>query len=95
MMRPLSTPDKPQATDTTGGVEAVERALRVLDSFEPGDTGLSLKEVADRSGVNKATILRRKARPFTFSAATPAFVFTVSIRTGLRGIMSKKARSFR
>ena len=58
MMRPLSTPDKPQATDTTGGVEAVERALRVLDSFEPGDTGLSLKEVADRSGVNKATILR-------------------------------------
>ena len=51
-------PDKPQASDTTGGVEAVERALRVLDSFEPGDAGLSLKEVADRSGVNKATILR-------------------------------------
>ena len=51
-------PDKPQALDTTGGVEAVERALRVLDSFEPGDAGLSLKEVADRSGVNKATILR-------------------------------------
>ncbi len=51
-------PDKPQAPDTTGGVEAVERALRVLDSFEPGDAGLSLKEVADRSGVNKATILR-------------------------------------
>ena len=58
MMRSRSTPDKPQAPDTTGGVEAVERALRVLDSFEPGDTGLSLKEVADRSGVNKATILR-------------------------------------
>ena len=51
-------PDKPQALNTTGGVEAVERALRVLDSFEPGDAGLSLKEVADRSGVNKATILR-------------------------------------
>ena len=51
-------PDKAQASDTTGGVEAVERALRVLDCFEPGDTGLSLKEVADRSGVNKATILR-------------------------------------
>ena len=32
--------------------------LRVLDCFEPGDAGLSLKEVADRSGVNKATILR-------------------------------------
>ncbi|WP_171101194.1 MULTISPECIES: IclR family transcriptional regulator [unclassified Ruegeria] len=51
-------PDKPRSSDTTGGVEAVERALRVLDCFEPGDTGLSLKEVADRSGVNKATILR-------------------------------------
>ena len=51
-------PDTPKAKDTTGGVEAVERALRVLDSFKPGDAGLSLKEVADRSGVNKATILR-------------------------------------
>lgn len=51
-------PDKSQAPDTTGGVEAVERALRVLDVFVPGDTGLSLKEVASRSGVNKATILR-------------------------------------
>ena len=51
-------PDTPKAKDTTGGVAAVERALRVLDSFVPGDTGLSLKEVAVRSGVNKATILR-------------------------------------
>jgi len=51
--------DKPQAPDTIGGgVEAVERALRLLDCFVPGDTGLSLKEVANRSGVNKATILR-------------------------------------
>ena len=51
-------PNKPQAPDTAGGVEAVERALRVLDCFEPGDAGLSLKELADRSAVNKATILR-------------------------------------
>ena len=51
-------PHKPQAPETTGGVESVERALRVLDSFMPGDAGLTLKEVADRSGVNKATILR-------------------------------------
>ncbi len=50
--------DKSQPADTTGGVEAVERALRVLDVFVPGDTGLSLKQVSDRSGVNKATILR-------------------------------------
>jgi DNA-binding IclR family transcriptional regulator len=50
--------DKPQEPDTAGGVEAVERALRVLDCFVPGDAGLSLKEVAGRSGVNKATILR-------------------------------------
>ncbi len=51
-------PDKPRSPDANGGVEAVERALRVLDIFEPGDAGLSLKEVAERSGVNKATILR-------------------------------------
>jgi len=51
-------PHKPLTLDTTGGVEAVERALRVLDIFVPGDAGLSLKEVADRSGINKATILR-------------------------------------
>ena len=51
-------PDTRKAQDSNGGVEAVERALRVLDSFVPGDTGLSLKEIADRSGVNKATILR-------------------------------------
>lgn len=51
-------PDNPKAMDATGGVEAVERALRVLDVFVPGDTGLSLKQVSDRSGVNKATILR-------------------------------------
>ncbi len=51
-------PDTHKVQDTAGGVEAVERALRVLDSFAPGDTGLSLKEIADRSGVNKATILR-------------------------------------
>ena len=51
-------PHKPLTSDTTGGVEAVERALRVLDIFVPGDAGLSLKEVADRSGINKATILR-------------------------------------
>ena len=115
----------------------------------PGDAGLSLKEVADRSGINKATILRlsvslekfghitrdseglfhlgpslwrlgvrispepahgadctpcagepgecnrEKARRFTCSAAIPAFASTASIRTGLRGIMSKRARSFR
>ena len=50
--------DNTKAIDTTGGVEAVERALRVLDIFNPGDSGLSLKEVSSRSGVNKATILR-------------------------------------
>lgn len=140
--------NKPQAPDTTGGVDAVERALRVLDSFEPGDAGLSLKEVAERSGVNKATILRLsvslekfghitrdaeglfhlgpslwrlgsvfrqnlrmgpivrpvlsnlvnatgKARRFMCNAATAAFASTVSIRLGLRGIISKRARSFR
>ena len=141
-------PNNPKAVDTTGGVEAVERALRVLDIFVPGDAGLSLKQVSDRSGVNKATILRLSislekfghitrdaeglfhlgpslwrlgsvfrqnlrmgpiVRPvlanlvnatgesasFTSSVVIPAFVSTVSIRTGLPAIMSKRARSFR
>ena len=44
--------------EANSGVEAVERALRLLDVFGPADQGLSLKEVSERSGINKATILR-------------------------------------
>lgn len=40
------------------GVESVERALSLLEAFNMGDSGLPLKELAQRTGLNKATILR-------------------------------------
>ena len=40
------------------GVESVERALSLLEAFNIGDNGLALKELAQRTGLNKATILR-------------------------------------
>jgi len=43
---------------TKSGVESVERALRLLEAFNMGDNGLALKELAQRTGLNKATILR-------------------------------------
>jgi DNA-binding IclR family transcriptional regulator len=47
------------ATDDAGrGVDAVERALTLLNVFTSGGTGLTLKELATRSKLNKATILR-------------------------------------
>ena len=59
---------KPRAVqDINGGVESVERALRLLDAFDMGDNGLAikglagglaLKELAGRTGLSKATILR-------------------------------------
>ena len=43
------------------GVESVERALSLLEAFNMGDNGLALKELARRTGLNKATILRLSA----------------------------------
>ena len=40
------------------GVESVERALRLLEAFNMGDNGLALKQLAQRTGLDKATILR-------------------------------------
>ncbi|PLW75987.1 IclR family transcriptional regulator [Cohaesibacter celericrescens] len=40
------------------GVEAVERALSILDCFEPDTTELSLAEIARHTGLYKSTILR-------------------------------------
>lgn len=42
----------------THGVTAVERALAVIECFRDGDGPLSLKILAERSGLNKATIIR-------------------------------------
>jgi DNA-binding IclR family transcriptional regulator len=39
-------------------VAAVERALSVLDAFRPGDSALSLAELAKRTGLYHSTILR-------------------------------------
>lgn len=39
-------------------VEAVERALCLLEAFTPDDQALSLKELAARTGLYKSTILR-------------------------------------
>lgn len=40
------------------GVDAVERALSILDCFEEDHESLSLKELADKTGLYKSTILR-------------------------------------
>ncbi|MEM9684788.1 MAG: IclR family transcriptional regulator, partial [Pseudomonadota bacterium] len=40
------------------GVTAVDRAFGVLGSFREGEASLSLKELAARTGLNKATIIR-------------------------------------
>jgi DNA-binding IclR family transcriptional regulator len=48
-------------SESAGGVEAVDRALTILDAFVAGDTGLTLKTLADRTGLNKATLLRLAA----------------------------------
>lgn len=47
--------DRPQSVD---GVSAVERALAVLTAFRRGDGGLSLAELAQRTGLVKSTIMR-------------------------------------
>lgn len=50
-----------QADTKSQGVDAVERALSLLDCFSEGDRGLSLAELARRSGLYKSTILRLAA----------------------------------
>ena len=45
----------------TDGVQAVERALGLMECFGPGDGTLSLAELARRSGLYKSTILRLAA----------------------------------
>lgn len=40
------------------GVAAVDRALQVLDAFDPDSNGLGLTALAERSGLSKTTVLR-------------------------------------
>ena len=47
-----------RVNDGFSGVDAVERALSMLDAFSDGTPALALKELADRTGLTKSTILR-------------------------------------
>lgn len=47
-----------QQTGEAKGVEAVERALKILDCFGPGQRDLSLADIARQTGEYKSTILR-------------------------------------
>jgi DNA-binding IclR family transcriptional regulator len=49
---PVTSPD---------GVAALDRAFAILFAFRPGDRGLSLAELAARTGLYKSTILRLMA----------------------------------
>ncbi|WP_039852752.1 IclR family transcriptional regulator [Hylemonella gracilis] len=54
-MRNTTTKDQ----ETTGeGVAAVTRALALMESFEVGESSLSLAELARRVGLHKTTVLR-------------------------------------
>jgi DNA-binding IclR family transcriptional regulator len=55
------TNSKEKSRPIKSGVESVERALSLLEAFNMGDNGLALKELAQRTGLNKATILRLSA----------------------------------
>ena len=55
------TNSKEKSKPIKTGVESVERALRLLEAFNMGDNGLALKELAQRTTLDKATILRLSA----------------------------------
>jgi len=42
----------------TQGVGAVDRAFSILEAFQTGETSLPLQVLADRTGLNKSTIIR-------------------------------------
>lgn len=50
--------DDIKAPEKEQGVAAVERAFSILNAFTPRDVSLSLREIADRTGLYKSTILR-------------------------------------
>lgn len=42
----------------TEGVGAVDRAFSIIEAFQPGESSLPLQTLADRTGLNKSTIIR-------------------------------------
>ena len=64
------TNSKEKSKPIKTGVESVERALRLLEAFNMGDNGLTLKELAQRTTLDKATILRLSASLEKFGYVT-------------------------
>ena len=56
MRNAQSTP--PPAAESSGGVEAVSRALALMEAFQVGEPALSLSELSRRAGIHKTTALR-------------------------------------
>src|SRR5689334_16093430 len=54
----MGTKDEGHAVMSGEGTIAVDRALALLQAFRPGDGALTLAELANRTGLNKSTILR-------------------------------------
>lgn len=54
----MGTKDEGRAAMSGEGTIAVDRALALLQAFRPGDGALTLAELANRTGLNKSTILR-------------------------------------
>jgi len=54
----LAIKGKGQKSNRKAGVAAVDRALSILDAFEPGVESLTLAELAERTGLYKSTSLR-------------------------------------
>jgi DNA-binding IclR family transcriptional regulator len=63
-------PGKSRKNDGFSGVDAVERALTLLDAFNSGDSALTLKELSQTSGLTKTTILRLSVSLEKFSYLT-------------------------
>lgn len=55
---PAKEPTGQLTSEPPGGVAAVDRALMLLTCFKNGDAGLSLTELAARTGLYKSTTLR-------------------------------------
>jgi DNA-binding IclR family transcriptional regulator len=58
MPRKAAQPSQADVAAAPGGVAAVDRALCLLNAFQPGDRALSLAELAQRTGLYKSTALR-------------------------------------
>lgn len=58
MPRKSQTPSLADDSAAPGGAAAVDRAVTLLAAFRPGDTALSLTELAARTQLYKSTVLR-------------------------------------